>query len=158
MIPVTRSRHPTSSYIHHCQWRGFQEKTEDINAWGNLDLTLREPTKQDRLYRQTVLRFKVIFSTQKHTCMCNTVLCLLVYHGTAVWSKSNVIQTTRSCATSSIYTEIRDHQKKLNTKVIRNTVTFQTLQNRIGLAYSFCHSQVGKGILDQLYWVVQIQS
>lgn len=40
--------------------------------------------------------------------------------------------------------------------MIRNTVTPQTLQN-ISSAYSFCHSQIRKGILDQFYWL-QVQS
>lgn len=60
---------------HQCV-RGLGPNTEGANTEGQTVCT------------EFHLRFKGIFSTQNHICMCNITLCILVYHGTGVWSNS----------------------------------------------------------------------
>lgn len=53
----------------------------------NQTQTFRELT-QTCTDRWCHMRYKDIFSTQKHTSKCNIILCILVYNGTGVWFNS----------------------------------------------------------------------
>lgn len=81
------------------------------------DITVHEVSFRT-VKRQFHLRFKGIFSTQKHICVCNIIPCILVYPGSGIWSNSlsNTCQRTHECATSVLYREIRDLSKVMKYK------------------------------------------
>lgn len=91
-----------------------QPKPEDINVWRKPDPNIQGANTETCTDRWCHMRYKGIFSTQKHTSKCNIILCILVYNGTGVWFNTwfNAVKIIHDCTTSSFYIEIRDHQKK----------------------------------------------